>query len=168
MKKTQAARWLLTPVGALGFFAVFELGMALAGESYNIFDPYIDTQFARDYSPDKFEQVIIGMREAKVRELIGAPLFETLDPYKSEAAELIANQADAKQRMGAEMYQHMRAHFDARVSKHCEYTSDGKLHAAAKLKVRNDGWGDFAWYRSSVSFDSASVVIKIDKGWSYD
>lgn len=41
------------------------------------------------------------------------------------------------------------------------YTSDGKLRKTMKE-------GDFAWYRSTLHFDSINKVSKIDKGWSYD
>lgn len=41
------------------------------------------------------------------------------------------------------------------------YTSDGKLK-----KNNKDGY--FAWYRSTIYFDSMNKVSKIDKGWSFD
>ncbi|MEG0915871.1 MAG: hypothetical protein RSF68_02535 [Myroides sp.] len=41
------------------------------------------------------------------------------------------------------------------------YTSDGKLK-------KNNKDGDFAWYRSTIYFDSVNEVSKIDKGWSFD
>jgi len=47
------------------------------------------------------------------------------------------------------------------------YTGDGKL-----LNTYGEGpgrsYGDFAWYRSSVSFDKSNKVVSIDKGWSHD
>ncbi|MBF9140144.1 hypothetical protein [Hymenobacter properus] len=167
MNKTQVVQWASIPVGTLGFLALFGLGMGLTSESYNIFAPYIDTQFAQDYSPDKFEQVTIGMSEDNVRQLVGLPLFENINPYKTEAEELIASEADAKHDMGAQLYNLMRAHYDTRVYKLWEYTNDGKLYTTARLAGSNN-WNDFAWYRSSVSLDSAGIVISIDKGWSYD
>ncbi len=45
------------------------------------------------------------------------------------------------------------------------YTNDGFLR---RKRNRNYYVGDFAWYRSSVFFDSDEKIVRIDKGWSYD
>lgn len=43
----------------------------------------------------------------------------------------------------------------------------GKLLNKTPDNGRN-GYDDFAWYRSTVTFDTNNIVIDIDFGWSYD
>ena len=47
------------------------------------------------------------------------------------------------------------------------YTGDGRLlyHPG---KDGTQGYDDFAWYRSSITFDRKKKVVAIDKGWSHD
>jgi len=45
------------------------------------------------------------------------------------------------------------------------YTNDGFLK---RKSSKNYDISDFAWYRSSVHFDSKGRITQIDKGWSYD
>jgi len=56
-------------------FITFIIGQAPLIEGKHYFDPYIDTQFAEDYSPDKFEEIKIGMSLEEVKKIIGKPLY---------------------------------------------------------------------------------------------
>lgn len=55
-------------------WSVLLLGLFGVGESYYFLDPYIDTRFAPDYTPEKFDTIEIGMHISDVRTLIGEPL----------------------------------------------------------------------------------------------
>ncbi len=46
------------------------------------------------------------------------------------------------------------------------YTGDGKLLNLRKPVEQH--YDDFAWYRSTVGFDTNNIVVFIYKGWSYD
>jgi len=46
------------------------------------------------------------------------------------------------------------------------YTGDGKLLSRRKLGVQE--YDDFAWYRSTVGFDTTETVVYLDKRWSHD
>ena len=43
-------------------------------EGYNIFDPYIDTEFSENYTPEKFDLIQMDLSMEEVVELIGEPL----------------------------------------------------------------------------------------------
>lgn len=53
---------------------VFFLGLGSTSESYCWLKPYIDTKFAKDYTPEKFELIKLGMKEETVKTLVGEPI----------------------------------------------------------------------------------------------
>jgi outer membrane protein assembly factor BamE (lipoprotein component of BamABCDE complex) len=57
----------------------FFTGASLSIEGKNIFSPYIDTQFAPQYSPEKFELIKIGQTIEEVEEILGQPLNKYRD-----------------------------------------------------------------------------------------
>ncbi len=57
----------------------FIIGGALTIEGKNIFYPYIDTQFASQYSPEKFELIKVGQTIKDVEKIIGQPLRKNVD-----------------------------------------------------------------------------------------
>lgn len=60
-------------------FMTFMIGAGLTIEGKNIFSPYIDTQFASQYSPEKYELVKIGQTVEEVENIIGQPLKKNID-----------------------------------------------------------------------------------------
>ena len=54
--------------------AIFFLGYTPLIEGKHFFNKYIDTEFAENYSPKKFEKVEIGMELSEVKNLVGVPL----------------------------------------------------------------------------------------------
>jgi len=69
----------------LGSLAI--AGWALVGASYFFIEtyfspnPYIDTQFADDFSWEAWKKIESGMSKQQVRQLIGNPLTEYSGPY---------------------------------------------------------------------------------------
>lgn len=57
----------------------FIIGGALTIEGKNILSPYIDTQFAPQYSPEKFELIKKGQTVEEVEKILGQPLHKNLD-----------------------------------------------------------------------------------------
>jgi hypothetical protein len=114
-------------------FIVFISGRISLMEGYNIFNPYIDTEFAENYTPKKFEVITSDFTKEKVLKTIGKPLFIITDT--------ISNQTEFI------------------------YTNDGFLRRKSN---REYNINDFAWYRSSISFNSKWEIINIDRGWSFD
>lgn len=57
----------------------FFTGASLSIEGKNIFSPYIDTQFAPQYSPEKFELIKVGQTLKEVEKIIGQPLQKSVD-----------------------------------------------------------------------------------------
>lgn len=114
-------------------FILFMLGGISLIEGYNIFEPYIDTEFGENYTPEKFDLINEEFTKDDVLKTLGEPLFIRKDTLKNETQFI--------------------------------FTSDGFLKQKNKRKYVI---GDFAWYRSSVYFDSIGKIIRIDKGWSYD
>lgn len=72
-------------------FMTFLIGGALTIESKNIFFPYIDTQFASQYSPEKFELIKIGQTLGEVEKIIGQPLQKNIDSKNGRAEYLYTN-----------------------------------------------------------------------------
>jgi len=120
-------------IGSLVFS--YFLGIAPLSEGKHIIRPYIDTHFAEEYSPEKFDHIKLGMRKSEVVKLIGEPLYKGEGYYDT----LITN-----------FY----------------YTGDGKLLNRRKPGVQE--YDDFAWYRSTIGFDTTETVVYLDKGWSRD
>jgi hypothetical protein len=114
-------------------YFVFMFGGLSLMEGYNIFDPYIDTEFAENYTPAKFDAINNNFTKEEVLKTIGKPLFVHKDT--------LSNQTEFT------------------------YTNDGFLYRKSN-KVYDIN--DFAWYRSSIQFDSKGKITRIDKGWSYD
>jgi len=63
-------------VTGLSFLAVvlFFIGQFPLIEGKYLWNKYIDTQFAKDYSPEKFELIKVGMELNEVVNIIGEPL----------------------------------------------------------------------------------------------
>jgi hypothetical protein len=61
----------------------FLTGGVILGESYNIFDPYADTEMAKEYTPDKFKLVKERMSMNEIKKLVGEPIFTNYDTLKS-------------------------------------------------------------------------------------
>jgi len=114
----------------------FFLGHVPLIEGKHLFDPFIDTQFGKNYSPKKFDDITIGMTVSDAIKIIGEPL------YKGQGY---------KDTLNTNYY----------------YTGDGKLLNLTKDNGQN-GYDDFAWYRSTLEVDRNSKIIYIDKGWSHD
>ncbi len=69
---------------SLGFASFIILILFLAGgfilsEGYNVLNPYADTEFAANYSPEKFERIKIGMKMDEVIMAAGLPLNASYD-----------------------------------------------------------------------------------------
>ena len=60
------------------------MGAVLASEGINIFSPYIDTRFAIQYSPEKFELIKLGQSIKDVEAIVGKPLQITIDSTTQE------------------------------------------------------------------------------------
>jgi hypothetical protein len=60
-------------------FLVFVLGGAILVEGRHFLDPYIDTEFAKDYTPEKFDQIRLGMTIEDAIQIIGEPLSKWRD-----------------------------------------------------------------------------------------
>lgn len=112
---------------------VFIMGGFSLMEGYNIFEPYIDTEFSENYTPEKFGQISLLDSEETVLQAIGQPLVIHEDTLTKEIQYV--------------------------------YTNDGNLKRISQIK---HDIADFAWYRSTIIFDSTGKIIRIDKGWSYD
>jgi hypothetical protein len=63
-------------------YLTFFMGIFSLSEGKHLFNPYIDTQFASKYSPNKFEKITIGMSESDIVEILGKPLYKG-DGYKN-------------------------------------------------------------------------------------
>lgn len=69
-----ALKLLSSAVLLLLGYILFHLGLISLMEGKHILDPYIDTRFADNYSPEKFDSIEVGMKHDQVFELIGEPL----------------------------------------------------------------------------------------------
>ena len=55
------------------------MGAMLGVEGRNIFSPYIDTEFAPRYSPEKFDLIKLGQSLKEVETVLGKPLYNHID-----------------------------------------------------------------------------------------
>ena len=67
---------IISSIGLLGVLVIsFFLGTAPLIEGKHLVKPYIDTHFAEDYSPEKFDLIELGMTKIEVIRIIGEPLY---------------------------------------------------------------------------------------------
>ncbi|TNE79379.1 MAG: hypothetical protein EP332_11070 [Bacteroidetes bacterium] len=71
----KVAGFSLACIAVLGFCLCFSLAQLQLGEGYNVFAPFIDTEFAKGYTPAKFDLVDESFSPEKVLDLLGEPLF---------------------------------------------------------------------------------------------
>lgn len=105
----------------------------LYGEMHNAKDPYIDTTFAKDFTPEKFDEVQQRMTKDEIVSLLGEPI--THDAFG------IRNSDDIKQIIMPN---------DLRYQDCWRYSTDGKLEEK----------GDTSWYSFSVCFKDDKVSEK--------
>jgi len=65
-------------------FIIFMFGGVSLMEGYNIFDPYIDTEFAENYTPNKFDLLNTDITKQEVLNTIGKPLFIFTDSLSNQ------------------------------------------------------------------------------------
>ncbi len=53
----------------------FLMGLVQLVEGKHLLKPYLDTHFAENYTPEKFESIEPGMTEEEVVSIIGKPLY---------------------------------------------------------------------------------------------
>lgn len=61
----------------------FLFGAVSLSEGYNVFDPYADTEFAQDYTPEKFKLVKEGMHMHDVNAITGKPMNISYDTTRA-------------------------------------------------------------------------------------
>ena len=70
------------------FFSVsvtFFVGGAFTIEGINVFSPFVDTEFAPRYSPEKFGLIRPGQSIKEVEAIIGPPLSKSIDSANRRA-----------------------------------------------------------------------------------
>lgn len=60
---------IASPIFILSFF----FGMISNNESIHLLNPYIDTEFAENYTPERFDLIKVGMTKIEVEKIIGNP-----------------------------------------------------------------------------------------------
>jgi len=65
-------------------YFLFILGSIQLMEGYNLFNPYIDTEFAENYTPQKFNSINKDFSKEEVINTIGQPLFIWKDSIRNE------------------------------------------------------------------------------------
>ncbi len=63
---------------------IFIIGQMSLMEGYNVFVPYIDTEFAQNYSPELFDKITYDINIDSVVSIVGQPLSkrqDTVDGY---------------------------------------------------------------------------------------
>lgn len=77
---------------------VFIIGAGSLIEGYNVFSPYIDTEFAENYTPEKFDLIQMDLNKEEVLKILGEPLkkntwknetvfYYTLDAFLSRGSD---------------------------------------------------------------------------------
>lgn len=72
-------------------FILFTFGGAPLMEGYNVFKPYIDTEFGKDYTPKKFDLITMDFTKDDVLKTVGQPLFIYKDTLKNETQFVYTN-----------------------------------------------------------------------------
>lgn len=70
---------ILIAIPIISFIFIF--GGAILVEGKNPFFPYIDTEFAPKYTPEKFDLITKDFTYEKVIDLLGEPLYENYDSF---------------------------------------------------------------------------------------
>jgi outer membrane protein assembly factor BamE (lipoprotein component of BamABCDE complex) len=65
--------------GIILFLLYYTFMFGWLGEGKHLINPYVDTHFAPDYSPEKFDKIKIGMTLYEVDSIIGEPFYSHPD-----------------------------------------------------------------------------------------
>src|SRR5690554_7851840 len=96
---------------------VFMFGGVSLMEGYNIFDPYIDTEFAENYTPKKFDLITVNFTKEEVINTVGKPLFIFTDTVSNQTEFIYTNDGFLIQKSNRE-YDINRSE-ERRVGKEC-------------------------------------------------
>jgi outer membrane protein assembly factor BamE (lipoprotein component of BamABCDE complex) len=69
-----------TCIAILVVFTFF-IGQSPLIEGKHLLKPYIDTEFAKDYNPEKFDKIKIGMTIDEAIKIVGEPLYKGQDYF---------------------------------------------------------------------------------------
>ncbi|MBL7790556.1 MAG: hypothetical protein JNL75_12070 [Chitinophagales bacterium] len=114
------------------FILSFILGIASNNESYHLLDPHIDTEFAKDYTPIKFDLIKIGMSKTEVENIIGQPNSIYFEPTIS-ATKTFEYTQDGKLNKNAEQKQ-------AKGGDYAWYRSTLEYNRENKVSKIDKGW----------------------------
>lgn len=59
-------------------YFVFMFGQMPLIEGYNVFAPYIDTEFAENYTPELFDKITTKLSIENVKSIVGEPLLSLI------------------------------------------------------------------------------------------
>ena len=65
-------------------------------EQVYLFDKYIDTHMAKEYNPEKFDQIHLKMDKSAVLDILGEPLYIRLDTTSGKRLERYIYTSDGK------------------------------------------------------------------------
>lgn len=74
-------------------YFLFLLGGIPLVEGYNVFSPYIDTEFGENYTPKDFDKITMDFTKNEVLEIVGKPLFISEDSLRNEIEYVYTNDA---------------------------------------------------------------------------
>ena len=118
---------------ALLFFTVYNVFM-LGGfslmEGYNIFEPYIDTEFAENYTPQKFDKITINFTKEEVLKTVGQPLSIYKDTLSNEIQYTYTNDGYLKR----------KSYKSYDISDFAWYRSDIYFDSSGKITKIDKGW----------------------------
>lgn len=87
MKNKNILTQLIKLGSAIGVILIVSLsfftGAFTLSEGYNIFNPYADTEFAKDFTPDKFKQIKSEMKMKEVLTITGEPMNISYDTTRA-------------------------------------------------------------------------------------
>ena len=133
------------------FYEIYLLGCSTLTGGKHLINPYIDTRFAPDYSPEKFDKIKVGMTLDEVESIIGKPIRNLTDFFDSTKIRyhytdnLVLADKNAKWEQKQE-----KGYYDY-----------PPLYPSCLCDYR------YAWYCSSITFDKNNIVVEIYKEWLY-
>lgn len=111
-------------------YFVFIFGGIPLAEGYNTFNPYIDTEFAKDYTPSKFDLITTDLSKNELEKIIGIPLRIHVDSAKNEVEYVYTNDGYLSKKSKSRFI----------INDFAWYRSSVTLNESGKVIRINKGW----------------------------
>ena len=125
-----ASTLLLFPIA----FVLFATGARFLMEGYNILNPYVDTEFGENYTPQKFDLINVNHSKQYVLSTIGPPLYKYEKLHRKDSITIYSYTSDGY------FSRSNKKHTSCLIEDYAWYRSKLMFNKEDKVIAINKGW----------------------------